>query len=270
MRANMSLESGRKLGITASLIEVIVPIAIIVTVVAFLFLLFTSALRSNVSWVIGGLIISSIALAVVGFVGIILFIVAMHHLAQYYNESTIFKNTLYGFILNIIGSVSYGIIYIFIILGTILQTIPRTGINTTAATPFPVPTVPPILNTFPLFFVGIIVAAIVLFVFTIVAAVLYYRAFNKLSEKSGISNFNTAGLLILIGTFVPIVGWIGWIFAERAFQSLKPKETSPQTTTFSSPQPLAPTMTEKKNCPYCGSENKTNAIYCSTCGKQLS
>lgn len=264
----MSLESGRKIGLAASLIEVIVPVVTIITIVVFIFSLFTTALARS-SGLISGIIIFFIVLAILGLIGIILFVVAMHSLAQYYSEPRIFKNALYGFILNIIGGVAYGIIYLAIFLWTFLQAIPRTGPQTAAATPSPFPSIPPFMTApFAFAFVGFIIASIVLFVIGIIAAFLYYRAFNKLGEKSGINNFNTAGLLILIGTIVPVVSWIGWIFAERGFQSLKPKVEQP-TTPINTTQSLTESLEQKKYCPHCGSENKANAIYCGKCGNKL-
>ena len=57
--------------------------------------------------------------------------------------------------------------------------------------------------------------------FGIVNGVLYMRSFNKLKEKSGVDNFGTAGLLYLIGVFIPIIAWIAWIFAAMGFNKLK-------------------------------------------------
>ena len=73
--------------------------------------------------------------------------------------------------------------------------------------------------------------------FAIVNGWLYMRAFNKLKEKSGVDNFGTAGILYLVGSIVPIVGWIAWIFAAMGFQKLKPASTSP-TVSYSTQPPL--------------------------------
>jgi hypothetical protein len=130
--------------------------------------------------------------------------------------------------------------------------------------------VPPnVATSFVSFFAILIAAIAIIFVVGIVVAVLYMRAFNQLGEKSGIHNFNTAGLLILVGVIVPIVSWIGWIFAALGFHSLKPKPAESLTIPYSTipQQPFAPGNMQKKYCPYCGSENNSNAIYCSQCGK---
>ena len=99
------------------------------------------------------------------------------------------------------------------------------------------------------------------------------RAFNKLGEKSGINNFKTAGLLYLIGMVLSIVGigvlllWIAWIFAALGFHSLKPSSTS--TFVSSDLQTSLTGIAQKKFCPYCGTENTADSIYCVVCGKKL-
>jgi hypothetical protein len=109
---------------------------------------------------------------------------------------------------------------------------------------------------------------VVALAFGIVNGVLYMRAFNKLKEKSGVDNFGTTGLLILIGVFIPIISWIAWIFAAMGFKKLKVAPTpSPHVPYYVHP-PLS-TTTQIKRCPNCGAENLTDAFYCSSCGKPL-
>jgi hypothetical protein len=117
------------------------------------------------------------------------------------------------------------------------------------------------------FVVTYLVAIGVGVVFAIVNGVLYMRAFNKLKEKSGVDNFGTAGILYLVGTIIPIVGWIAWIFAAMAFNKLKPSSTAPPT--FSYPTQLPPTNMQTKRCPNCGAENHADALYCVSCSKPL-
>ena len=78
--------------------------------------------------------------------------------------------------------------------------------------------------------------------FGIVNGLLYMRAFNKLKEKSGVDNFGTAGLLYLIGVFIPLITWIAWIFAAMGFNKLK---AAPTAVTICSL--LCPTATVKHN-----------------------
>jgi uncharacterized membrane protein len=91
--------------------------------------------------------------------------------------------------------------------------------------------------------VGYLAVLAVAFIFAVVSGIFYMRAFNKLSEKSGVDNFKTAGLLYLIGAATAIIGigaliqWIAWIFAAMGYSSLKPKEPLTSPSTYSVPQP---------------------------------
>jgi uncharacterized membrane protein len=194
--------------------------------------------------------IAFIAVGFISLIGLIMFIVAMYQLSHYYNEPGIFKNTLYSLVVSIVGAVTLVAILLAVILSTI--TIPRVS-------------TPPAAGLFIVGFVAIIVAAIAI---GIVSTLFYKRAFNKLGEKSGVHSFDTAGLLILIGVIVPIVAWIGWIFAASGFYSLKPKPTESSSAYYTIPT-APPTTTQNKYCPYCGKENRANAFYCGFCGKQL-
>lgn len=260
----MSLESGRKLGLTASLITVIMPIIMVISLVFFIFSII-AAIPTGPNPVpvpttfsplpFFGLIIVIALAGIISFVGIILFIVAMHRLAEYYNEPGIFKNTLYGFILNIVGGFVAAAIEIVLLVASIGSIAPIGSIPQ-VSTPS---TVAPLFTQLIVEFIAIFAVALV---FGIVSAVLYMRAFSKLAEKSGVGTFRTAGLLILIGVFIPIVSWVGWIFAASGFYSLKPKPYSTM--------PTAPTITTQiKFCRNCGMANNVDAAYCKNCGKQL-
>ncbi len=271
----MSLESGRKLGLTASLIAVLMPVIIGIAYVILIFSAITGNLSgsnppsSGVSpFPLSAIILISFvgAIALAGFV---LFVIAMHRLSQYYNEPSIFKNTLYAFIINIIGGITLVAIEITLI-GNLARNITQTTTQTTAATP--VPTFPPIANFFVQYIIALLALAAVALVLGVVSAVLYMRAFNKLGEKSRVDNFKTTGLLYLLGTVLSIVGvgilliWIAWIFAAIGFHSLKPSSTI---STYSTVQPQLTGVTQKRYCTYCGTENNKDALYCQACGKQL-
>ncbi len=269
----MSLESSRKLGFTASLIAVIMPVII---GLAYAFLIFSS-ITSSVS---GSNSISSFPLTtiillfvvgVIAFAGLVLFVIAMHRLSQYYNEPSIFKNTLYAFIINIVTGITFVAIEIALI-GNLTRNITQTTTQTTAYTP--IQTAPPTVNFLVQYIIALIVLAVVALVLGIISSVLYLRAFNKLGEKSKVDNFKTAGRLYLIGTVLTIVGvgilliWIAWIFAALGFNSLKPSPV-PTISTYSTTQPPLAVATQKRYCTYCGTENNSDAIYCRACGKQL-
>ena len=264
----MSFDLGRKLGLTASLIAVIVPV-ITVILYGLLFLsvfgIISSALTGG-SQTFGGLLfpagitIAFIAIGIIGLVGIILFLVAMNSLSRYYSEPGIFKNALYGFLINIIGAAALIVILFALIFTTIVS-------SATSSTPVLSGT------AFIALFLVIIVAALVL---SIVSAVLYMRAFNKLGEKSGVHSFNTAGLLYLIGTVLTIVliggllVWVAWIFALSGFNSLKPKTSEPSTVSYSTLQPSsAYSVAQKRYCPYCAAQISPDSVYCANCGRKL-
>jgi len=270
----MSFESGKKLGLAASLIAVVVPVVAVITVVVFLVSLFLNALSGNgVLSPLAGFIILIIVLVIVSFVGIILFIVAMHHLAEYYSDPTIFRNVLYGFLTNVVGAIVAIVIYAVAIVSS-LRNISSPGAQSVAfITPFQTlqTSLPGALTQI---FTGYVVSLVVSLVLAIVSAVFYMRAFNKLGEKSGVYNFKTAGILYLLGGALAIVGigalliWIAWIYALMGFHSLKPKTSETSLLPSATPQ-FAPNPVQKRYCPHCGTENNPDSFYCKWCGKRL-
>lgn len=198
---------------------------------------------------------------ILSLVGIILVLVAMKRFAEHYNEPRIFDNALYGFVFGIIGIVAA--IFVFFM-----------GIFTGAFFAFPV---------------IIIVALVVMFAFFLLQAIYYRNAFNILSEKSGEKMFETAGLLLLIGAVLTIilVGLVlllvAWILAAVGFFSIRTPTTQPPAPARPTPpvpppppsaKPLEPAVpvpvsAEKMYCRYCGTENKTDAVFCVKCGKKI-
>ena len=121
----MSFESGRKLGLTARLIEVIMPV---ISVIATIFLVLS--LIATILDISTEVTILLVIVGIITFVGFILFFVAMHSLSKFYNEPGIFKNVLYGFIINILGAV----IVLSIELATIVTSIGKISQGTVAGT----------------------------------------------------------------------------------------------------------------------------------------
>lgn len=231
----MSLESGRKLGLTASLIAVIVPV---ISVSVLVFSIFTSFQVGIANIFFPGIAAFSmvvlsflIILGSISIAGGIMFIVAMYYLSHYYGEPTIFSN--------------------------ILNAIKIIGVTLVAA----------LISVLLTQFVAVFLALIALVIVEIYGAVLVMRSFKKLGEKSGLDNFKTAGDLYLIGAIIPLVSWIGWIFATIGFRKLKPSSTAISTISYPT-QPQSSTA-QTKRCPNCGAENRADALYCSSCGKPL-
>jgi uncharacterized membrane protein len=261
----MSFESAKKMGFTASIIQLVVPIAAIALFVAFYISLFSSILSSFS----GGSTLSSsvwfasvfpfifIPIAAVSLAGLILFLVAMHRLSQYYNEKAIFKNPLNALIIQIIGSAVVMVIVFTVILTSMVGLTPTT--NSTATTFF---------SNFIWLLIGV---GAIAFVISVYCGLLYKRAFDKLAEKSGVDSFRTAGLLYLIGSILgSLITWIAWIFIAQGFKKLTPTQPTPQQTPYTTYQPYPATQTAAtKHCPACGAENSPDSLYCAKCGRQL-
>ncbi len=157
-------------------------------------------------------------------VGIILVLLGMKNLADYYNESSIYQNALYGLIFGIVGIVAAAFIIIPLFFGGAL--LGSAGIIAAIT--------------------SIIIALVVAFIFLILEAVYYKRAFDLLAEKSKENMFHTSGLLLLIGAVLTIilVGFvlifIAWILAAVAFFSIRTPTAAGPPPSYS-PPPAAPT-----------------------------
>lgn len=171
-------------------------------------------------------------------VGVILLLISAKGLADYYNESSIFNNALYGFITAIVG----GVVFIGVLVATVLATLADLGID--LMDPDIATTLPAKLTDFTIIFDllgAIIVALVVLFIFIVVASVLCRKSLSTLAAKSGVGMFGTAGLLLLIGAVLTIILigfiiiWIAFILLIVAFFSIK--ATAPQQRSEPPPPP---------------------------------
>ncbi|UCE28950.1 MAG: DUF996 domain-containing protein [Candidatus Bathyarchaeota archaeon] len=65
----------------------------------------------------------------------------------------------------------------------------------------------------------------ILWVSFVFSMYLLRKSMNQLSTKSGIGLFGTAGVVVLIGAVVPVIGlliiWIGFVLATVAFFQMK-------------------------------------------------
>ena len=252
----MSLESGRKLGLISSIITIVAPIIIAIAYFAF----FISLLGSVSSTISRGAspntlfpfaILGVVAAAgIAALVGYILFMIAMYNLSKYYGEPAIFKNLLNALIISIVGSVVLGVVLVAVFVSSIAANFAST-------------TTPPLISGIWVL-AGLGALLIGILAIAIYSAVLTKRAFDRLGDKSGVDSFRTAGLLLLIGAFVPFVAYIGWIFAAIGYNRLTPNRQ----VTGSMPQYIAPAGAIKR-CPHCGTENSADAIYCRNCGRQI-
>jgi uncharacterized membrane protein len=162
-----------------------------------------------------------------GIVGLILMMYGMKNLADIYGDQSIFKNALYALVFGIIGIAAAAFIVIGLIFGGSLL-----GVSFGAAGALSGGVIG--------FIAGIFVAVVVAFIFYVLMAVYFKRAFDTLANKTGVSMFKTAGLLLLIGAILTIVVvgliliFVAWILLTVAFFSIS---SAPQP---SVPQPAQP------------------------------
>jgi uncharacterized membrane protein len=146
-------------------------------------------------------------------VGIILVFIALKGMADYYNDSGIFQNALYGLIFLIVGVIVGALVILgaFFGIGVWTEMAPDyTDIGALGA------------------FIGtLIIGVVILFVFYLLAAIFFKKSFDSLKTKTGENMFGTAGMLMLVGAILTIVViglilmLIAWILAAVAFFSVK-------------------------------------------------
>jgi uncharacterized membrane protein len=211
----------------------------------------TNAAANSLVYVIG-VLIASVYILIAGLIALILFILAMYRLSKYYKEPVIFKNILYSIILTI----SYAIIISIVSIVFFVSVLTNSSINTITGDTASI-------STFASGFIAILATAVI---FGVLNAFLWWRAFTKLGEKSGVDTFKTVGLLYLLG-LVPFIGniliFVAWLFAAKGFKQLQPQPT-PITPNYTTPTTLA--SFDKIYCSYCGTENDATITYCKHCG----
>ncbi len=220
----------------------------------------------------------STILGVAGLAGIILFMVAMRRFSGGYKTPGIFDNALYGVLSSIVVCVVAAVLMLAILLmnwGNIVSTfnpIPS-QINFQSILGYAVPAIP-------FFSVG-----------GLIQALFMMRAFNLLAAKSNVRLFRTSGLVLVAGSVLALIlasvgallflsasisataailalpfasitiNSLAWIFAAKAFFSMK--------TPTNQPPPTAPAAGQARYCPNCGAENLSEATFCTSCGKKL-
>jgi uncharacterized membrane protein len=160
-------------------------------------------------------------------VGIIILLVALKGLSEYYNEQGIYRDALYGVVFGIIGIGAAIVLFVSFFFRMRMSRIVS-----------PSPLISPLnMQSFRMLF-GLILILGVMFLFFLLEAIFLRKSFDRLAAKAGERMFETAGLLLLIGAVLTIVlvGFIilfaAWIVAAVAFFSLRTAQQAP-----SAPEP---------------------------------
>lgn len=165
---------------------------------------------------------------ILSLIGIILLLIGLKGLANFYKEEGIFNNALYSIITAIAGCV----IGIGVMAASAVSALADLGIDwaniedwanagtdvATVFADFDLSAIAALLG-------ALLVGLIILFVTLIISMYFLRKSMNQLSTKSGIGLFGTAGILVLIGAVLPVIGlliiWIGFILATVAFFQMK-------------------------------------------------
>jgi uncharacterized membrane protein len=178
-------------------------------------------------------------LSIMGLVGAVLLLIALHGLAQFYREKSIFNNGLYAFIAFVVGvvltfaSVVYLVLYTSYLSDLVslmypgfngdwsnLQNLaPNTDVNVSELLGF----VGPIFSIFAIAWVS-----------SIFASFFAWRTFKNLATKSGVNLFSTGGIILLAGALLTIffglgliLMWIGVLLLAIAFFQIKAPSNLP-------------------------------------------
>lgn len=165
---------------------------------------------------------------ILSLIGIILLLIGLKGLANFYKEEGIFNNALYSIIIAIVGCV----VGVGVIAVSAVSALADLGIDwaniedwanvgtdvTTVVADFDFSAIATLLG-------ALLVGLIIFYVVVIISMFFFRKSMNQLSAKSGIGLFGTAGLLMLIGAVIPVIGliiiWIGAILVTVAFFQMK-------------------------------------------------
>jgi len=203
------LNSNISIGYRATLLIVASPILVLLIV----FSGFLLQLPSIVAY-------SGIIFLALNFVGFILFLISMYGLAKDYREPSLFRNTVYGF-LTLVGGTLFFYLLEFLFFPFIFSDL--------IAIPYSVQTP----GTFASLFLDILIFSVLLwvgmFVVSLVSSIFFRRVLYGLFEKTGEEKFKSAGFWIFLGGVLSIVViggvfvFVAWIYALLGFYSLNKK-----------------------------------------------
>ncbi len=185
---------------------------------------------------------------IVEVVGVILVLVSLYGLANFYREKGIFNNAIFGVLAAIVGAIISGVVIVVTVLASLTDFLYQVfpdwngdwaaiqGLTPNTANIDPSAIIP--------FITGMILVFVVVWVFAIIAAFFIRRSLKELAVRSGTGLFSTAGLLLLIGAVLIIIFglgiilvWIATLILAIAFFTMKTPEPVPPPTVESTPPP---------------------------------
>jgi uncharacterized membrane protein len=148
-------------------------------------------------------------------IGLIFVIIALKGYGDFYKDSSIFNNTIYTIVFEIIGAVVFVGVFIY----GAFEFLSSLGIENiyelSSWTQIDWQNAIDINNILP--FIGaIVLGLVILFAFTVIASLFFKKAMNTLTEKTEIKLFHTTGTVFFIGAILTII-FIGFILIWVAF-----------------------------------------------------
>ncbi|WP_298279412.1 DUF996 domain-containing protein [Ferroplasma sp.] len=129
---------------------------------------------------------------IISIVGLILLLLAIKSISDYYGNSKPFRYILYSIISSIVFGVISALFIILFLVPVIL------GIS---ASSNPGSAAPALLSN-----IGLIFTVILLVILAVLIPIIFeYLAYNEISELTGIGDFHTAALLLLIGIILTVI-----------------------------------------------------------------
>jgi uncharacterized membrane protein len=179
---------------------------------------------------------------ILSLIGLILVLISVKGLSDYYKDSRIFNNVIYAIVIGIVGAVVAGILIVTAAIGLLdALGINMSNLSNWSTFQSAITNVTDI-NTLLPYIATIAISLILLFVFAVVAAIFLRRSMNGLSEKTHVHLFSTTGLLFLIGAVLTIVAiglillWIALLLMAVSFFTIPTQQPMQQTTQPPQPQ----------------------------------
>jgi uncharacterized membrane protein len=195
-------------------------------------------------------VIATATFGVLALVGVILVLVALHGLAEYFKERGIFNNFLYGVIVGIVGVIIGGatLVYLFFYTSTVTDFLYKiypswNGDWTTLSGLTPITSNINPTDVIP-FLASILSVLVVFWIFIVIGAFFARRSLKTLSTKGSVGLLSTGALILLIGAVLTIVVigifliWFAILLIAIAFFQIKPQ--SEQTVSIMAPPPPTP------------------------------